>query len=282
MPEIQTYSDYRDFILACITEQKLNKTNFSYQHVANRLGTTKSYLKLVVDKKRQMSLNKVIPLCEYFKLSDFERQYFIFLYMKNTVKNAEIREFFNSILHSYLAFNRIKSHIQPSISQKASQTYVFRNWIVMAILSLARFGNYRHEAEWIQSKLGGPDIISLDEIKLAMAQVEKEKSIVSTAKGWARSEEVFVSPVNPSDIEDNQRFKIGLGRAATAIDWKGKSGLHRPNRFQMYAIDLAEPEVKELINLCDEFEEKIVALAKKTKNPQKVMFISNNVFSISQ
>lgn len=134
MKPIVKYKDYRDFILDKVQENKKKTNIFSFQMMASKLGTTKSYLKLVIDKKRQISLEKVVPTCKLFKLSDFERQYFIFLYLKNTVQDQGVKIFFEHILKSYEAYEREPPRHESNSVLKEDINSIFRNWVSMAIM----------------------------------------------------------------------------------------------------------------------------------------------------
>ena len=50
----------------------------------------------------------------------------------------------------------------------------------------------------------------------------------------------------------------------------------------MYCLGVTESESKELIALYDQLNEKINALSKAARNPERLFFISNNIFSISK
>ncbi len=228
-----------------------------------------------------MGLAKVVPLCEYFKLSFFEKQYFIFLYLKNTANEESAVEFFSSILRSYLAFNRNQEASEKMDELKSSQNFVFRNWVHMAILGLANLADYQHDKFWIQEKLGGDSLVSLLEIEASLNVIEGEGLFLISSAGVKRKNPTFISNVVPVDHEDWQRFKTGLFRACTALDKKGLTQLHRPSRFQMYCLSVTESESKELIALYDQLDEKIKALSKGARNPER-LFLFQIIFFQSQ
>ena len=96
--------DYRDFVEYFFLRQKSQNRNLSYQNTATKMGTSKSYLKLVIDKKRHMSIEKVGKFCDVFKLSDQERQIFLFLFLRDTCSDKLIKEIFKTTLYSFVKF----------------------------------------------------------------------------------------------------------------------------------------------------------------------------------
>lgn len=282
MKTIVEYEDYRDFILDKLQERKKKSKVFSFQLISSKLGTTKSYLKLVVDKKRQISLEKVVPICKLFKLTDFELQYFIFLYLKNIVKDQVVKTFFEHILKSYRAYEREPPRHESSTVVKDDINYLFRNWVSMAIMGLADFHNYEHTPEWIQKMLGGPQIISLLQVRRSMDMLVEKKFLIREKSAWRPQTNRFVSDLEPFDIEDFQRFKIGLNRAALSLDYVGKSMLHRPSRYQMHYLTLDEQSLEKVMKLYDQFEKKIIKISHQVEKANRVVFVSNNIFCVSE
>ncbi len=271
---IKKITDYRDFLKIRCDLMKSTSKNFSFQTLALKLKTTKSYLKLVIDKKRHISVDKIIPLSELFGFDQFETQYFVFLFLKNTAKDSKIKEFFASILRSYSATDRqFRSTVANEFTDQ--QNYIFRDWISMAILALMNRADYQNNASWILETLGGPKILKITDVERSLVKIENGGAIALT------QQTAFINHVNPTEIEEYQRFKTGLSRAALALDSKGKNSLHRPNRFQMYCLGLSKEDATELIQLYDQLDQKIIEIANRKTKTEKVMFVSNNVFSVA-
>jgi len=101
--DICRFHDYRELLAHLVLEKKRTQKNFSYQSFANKFGTSKSYLKLVVDKKRHIHMDKISSLCDFFGFNSFEREFFLFLFLKNVSEDPWVRDFFTSIQLSYVA-----------------------------------------------------------------------------------------------------------------------------------------------------------------------------------
>lgn len=281
MAEVSDFKDYRDFIKLRFEELKNSNPKFSFQKVASRIATTKSYLKLVIDKKRHMSLNKLLPLAKYFKLSAFETQYMIFLFLIATTKNTEAKEFFKSILASYLSFFRSKN-LAYNLKDVPDFKSVSHKWIQMAILELSSNREFKANADWLHKKLGGDAILLLKEAEDSLEFLIKNKLLVKSKDGFKRRSRNFLSDPSPFDIDDFQRMALsGLKRSELAVLQKGKSSLHRPNRHHNYCLSLSHEEVDEVMKLSEEFRDKFLKIAKNSKAHERVIFIQSHAFAIS-
>lgn len=294
---ISKFDDYRDFLNHKVLIA--NESHFSYQHFANKIKSSKSYLKLVVEKKRHISLNKIIRISEYFKLSDFEKQYFIFLFLKCTVKDDEIKEFFDTILAQYSgSYSQDEVHRSDqlkqsspektieknnnTIQQVANNNFIFRSWINLAIMGLARLPGYKHEADWIHEMLGGALIVKIEDVKYSMKILESNGSIYFSDDKALRNENPIIEGIKPFDLEDNNSFLSGLERTALFLKLKGKTSLHRPNRSHLYCLALSDEDIKKVLMLYDELSSKINLIDTASKNPKKLYWLSNHIFTLSK
>lgn len=279
--KISNANDYRDFIKSRFDSLREANKKFSYQQAANSLGTTKSYLKLVIDKKRHMSLDKVIPLSTYFKLSPFETQCFIFLFLKNTAKNAAIKEFFSSVLASYLVIGRSDRPF-PKLDDMPEYKSATHCWIQMAILELSKVKGFEANPKWIQDHLGGAKVLSLEDSQRSLDILIEKNLLIKTEDAYKSKFDMRPSSPTPLDIADFKALMLtGLKRTEIAINQKGESSLHRPNRHHTYCLQLSHDEAAEVMKLSDEFAGKVLQIAENSKNAERLMFLSSHMFAIS-
>src|SRR5690606_20726431 len=95
--------DYRDFLAFVVLDDKLANRKHSFEIYRRQLGTTRSYLQLVIAKKRHISLGKIPALCRLFKLESFEKQVLTYRFLRDTAEDAEMRSYFATILASLRA-----------------------------------------------------------------------------------------------------------------------------------------------------------------------------------
>lgn len=262
----------------------MSPRGFSYQMFAMKTKTAKSYLKLVTEKKRHISVDKVFRVCDFFDLNDFEKQYFLFLFLRDVSKEAEARAFFQTVLSAFKAHGtrRTKTAELHSItSSLKDSSLVMRNWIALAILGLAKFKNFDPDPHWIQEKLGGAKVLNLGEIRQTLKELEEHQFLVWQEGKLKRADDVKFFDDLPFDVEGYEQFQTGLHRTSLALKLRGKTTVHRPNRHQLYCLSLSRENLKELTRLYDEFETKFRELSQKPQEQEVLAFISNNVFALS-
>ena len=94
MAQINQFTDYRDFLFHRFSETKAARPTFSLQFCANQLGVSKSYVKLVFDRKRHITLQSLPLYTKLFKLTAKEKMYLSFLFCSTLATNEVLRKHF--------------------------------------------------------------------------------------------------------------------------------------------------------------------------------------------
>ncbi|MBO9667552.1 MAG: hypothetical protein J7501_12155 [Bdellovibrio sp.] len=95
---IGSYPDYRDFLKEKFVQEKAKKYTFSLQFCADKLDVSKTFVKLVLDKKRHFSLDTLPLLWDLFKLTEKERMYFTFLFCRTICRNELLKHQFDFVM----------------------------------------------------------------------------------------------------------------------------------------------------------------------------------------
>lgn len=99
MKQIYDYFDYRKFLVDYYNEKKSHKQTFSYQVLANKAGfRSKSYIKDVIDGKKNLSEDSIFSLGRALELTDQEFSYFKNLVLFNQARTHAQREHFFKLL----------------------------------------------------------------------------------------------------------------------------------------------------------------------------------------
>jgi uncharacterized protein (TIGR02147 family) len=94
MPNIFNYIDYREFLEDFYNEQKGQNKAFSYQYFANKAGfKSKSFIKLVIDGKKNLTADSIEKLNNVLKLTEKTFSYFNDLISFNQAKSVQERNF---------------------------------------------------------------------------------------------------------------------------------------------------------------------------------------------
>ena len=278
MKEIEKFDDYRDYIKYLFDIKKIENSKTSFQSFASKTKLSKSYLKMVIDKKRHISLDNIPILANYFNLNNRTKQLMMIKLMLLNTKSPDVENYFKSIYKSMLVQ---KQQTKKTIlsEKKDSLQYKLTD---MAILDIVRSPKLEKTDKWIQEMLGGSDIISIKEVRSSLNSLIKNEFIFKDKNGYFQSnvETVFSDP-SVWDDDGWSRFQLGLERAHLSLEFVGKTDLHNPCRYHMYSVGLSKKNIKVVTQLYDELKEKIEYLAEEKQDIEKIMFISNNIFSIS-
>lgn len=163
-PSIYDYLDYRGFLKDRFLEIKKRNPLFSYQSFSRLAGArSTSFLKLVMDGKRNVSDEGIGMIARGFRFSEPERKYFECLVKFNQAKIHEEKDrYFRE-----LAKNKRWIAAKPLA---AAQYRLLSHWYYVAILELVRVPSDRpKDASWIQKRLR-PEV-ELKEVKAAVAEL---------------------------------------------------------------------------------------------------------------
>lgn len=269
--------DYRDYLKSEFEKKKISNPKFSFMHFSKKIGVSKSYLKMLVDKKRHASVDKFLLIAEFFNIDNSLKQYFVFQILHKTAPSELSQNFFQSILNTLpvqRAFSQEKSNCNYS-------QHIFTNWLTLVIPDLLKLDDYEHHPKKIQEMLGGESIVSISDITSAIDHLTKNKLIYNKNGRWYDSKDIFFQDANAFDENSADRHLIGLDRSAIAIK-NINHPAHAPCRFHIYSLGLSHKNANKLTEMYDQLLEKIESLALKKQKIERIMFVSNNTFSISK
>lgn len=205
-PVVWKYSDYRIYLNDYVSWKKSDNAKFSYGYFAKVLGTTKSYLKLVVSQQRNISLDMIIKISTLLKHTHFERQYFLFLYLENYSEDTEMKVYFRAMLNNFVIDGAPRN---PVIELQDEKKYAaMRDWVMLSISGLAACKSYEHQADWIHRQLGGDVIVSKRQVREAMDDLVKRGVIEQDGTIWKLNVESQFRSANAFDMDQHQMYKM--------------------------------------------------------------------------
>lgn len=259
--------DYRDFLKHRFETEKAKNPKFSYQFCAKRLKTARGYMGLVIQKRRHITIDKVPPIAKLFAFSELEQEYFTFLFLKNAAKDAKLSRYFEVVLMNIYG-RELGAYRRPS-TQDAS---LFQDWLLMVIESMTQLPDFRPDPKWMQHRMG-LDNKELPAIQQAWKTLQA-KGLVSQAESGTKT--MHLSEPQSSDPNSRQIYRVGLRRTDEILE---NAFFYRPNHFHMLAISLNYEDEKKLIGWYIDFRDRIIELAKNSREPESVFFLSNNLFA---
>jgi uncharacterized protein (TIGR02147 family) len=142
MKKVFEYFDYQIFLHDFYEEKKKENACISYRYLGAKLHLDPGFLLKVIQGKQHLAQKSIPHLCDFFKFSEREKEYFQLLVCYNKSKSAtDIKLYFEKLVQ--LKDTRAKS-------LQASQYAFYQKWYhsaIHALLSIHPFNsNYKHLA----------------------------------------------------------------------------------------------------------------------------------------
>lgn len=132
--DVFQYSDYRKFLQDWLLKAKKEKKTSASQ-LAEVIRVHPTFLSQVLLGKKDLASDHWIGLCDYFDLTEIEKDYLNFVYLKNRAGTPTSKKFYqrkmDEILKKRLHLKeRLKDHRELSDSERA---IFYSSWIYSAI-----------------------------------------------------------------------------------------------------------------------------------------------------
>jgi hypothetical protein len=149
-------SDYRDFLLQHFNRVRAGNPSFSFQYCARRLKTSKSYLKLVTQRRRHITLSKITVLSDLLKLSEYDRKLLLYLFLRDVAKDAVLSRYFSEVIA------KMQSAHSADAALAAGAAFGPLNaggqWLSAVLMGLTQLHDFKPDVAWMQARLGRYDI----------------------------------------------------------------------------------------------------------------------------
>lgn len=150
MPIIYDYVDYRLFLKDFYNEQKSSNKAFSFKYFANKAGfKSKSFIKLVIDGKKNLTEDSINKLNAVLKLNDKAFSYFCDLVAFNQNQSVQHRNFY---------FDKIMQYNKRNAARKVlvQQYEIYSKWYFNAIRELVTILDFKEDYEILGKMLKPP------------------------------------------------------------------------------------------------------------------------------
>lgn len=277
MKKIFEYDDYRVFLKEVFEFKKEKTFFFSYQYCANKLNTSKSYIKLIIDRKRHMSLDKVNAVAVLFDIPEEDRRFFLLLFLYNTAQDKVLRESFFDILTKMRYLRKRDQDFSSQVVEDDKEN-LFNDWLKMAIHPLVKLSDFQEKPSWILDKLNNPAEITETQV-LNTIEIMIEEGLFERKEGRLEVCD-FVSSA-PTAFDDNffSIFKVGLFRAIDLID---NIEEHKPRNFNMLTLALNDEDIEKLHNKFFEIRDFAKQLSEKSSDQKHVILVNTHFVSLTK
>lgn len=267
-PDIYAYFDFRkylkDLTIFLKTEKKFNLRNFARQAGIK----APSYLKMVIDGRRNLTGKTVNKFCEALNISDRPKIYFEKLVLYNQTKNPDLKK---GYFEDLTALRPRSSHY---ILKKQHNRY-FSQPHYVTIREMVALKDFRENYKWIAKRCLPP--ISPSEAREAIKTLLELDLIKRDDKGRLVQTEGFIKTEdkNTEIVETYHFHEAMLDKARHAL------GILKQNERNYYALTLplTSKMYEEIIDDFYRFRDQIVEkVNSEDENPDEVYQINFQLF----
>lgn len=271
MQPIYEFIDYRKFLAALYEYKKANSSYFSYRYFSQKIGiNSPSFLKHVIDGKRNLTTQMIERFCSALDLSVREARYFRNLVLFNQAKTSGEKQEFYAVLRQMAGI--VKEKVIG-----ADQYDYFANWytpVIRELITLRPFGDdFVRIARMLKPR------IQPSEAKAAVTLLLRLKLIERTGDGGYRATDsaiVAESPVASVAIQAFTRAMLDLSRQAIDTaerDTRHLSGITMGISPEAYDVLAAEIEA---------FKDRVKVIVNRDRDSSRIYQLNIGLFPVSE
>lgn len=263
---VYDYLDYQSYL----RDHVFNSSKMSLGAISKRAsGISKSYLSLVLNNKRNISLKKVLTLGRAIGLKERELNYFEIMVRFNLAKINKEKEYYLN----QLVVNR-PPKIKTSIT--SDQYNLLRNWHCMVIRELVRLPGFQEDENWISLKL--KKRLTPKEAKIALGALINTNMLVRNQDGKLIPADRFIkTPDEVRSVIIQQYHKSCLANAALALEDPLET-----REFGSVNLVLSSEMIKKVKEMTKKYQEEIVRLTSTLDEKSMVCQLNIQFFTLSK
>ncbi len=271
MKGVFQFIDYRKFLESYYHEQKKRKRNFSYRFFAQKAGiTSPSFLKAVIDGKRNLTSRVIEKFCRALELNDKESKYFASLVHFNQAKTAGEKQEFYALLRS------MSGGVQEKIL-KAGQYDYFDKWYNPILRELICLYDFQDDHERIAKSLNPP--ITPSEVKKGIQLMMKLGLVDRKGDGTYMQTGAAISA-------DDSITSLALRSFMSAILDHAKLALHEIDKSERHISNLTlgvSPACYDiLVAEMKAFKDRVKAIVSRDEHSSRVYHLTLGLFPASR
>lgn len=268
----QAKSNYRDILKTILEDHKNKNINHSQSFYAQKIGTSRSYLNLVLTKKKHLSLEKLDLLCRVLKLSPD----LCLAVLRSFLRETSKQKYLTKALKNYItSFELIQKHNQVNLDVMARiDKQVLGSplkSIVLAICARDMSSAEIHESLHDKS-------IDRKMVQETLAWLVEQNYLQKTTlngEHFYLAKEAFLK-TDPSNLGP----KKYLPWLPVVADCLSHPELYRPGRIQSLTLSFDDEALAELSQELTRLADKILELSEKSKKT-KAVYVQNFVMTLA-
>jgi len=267
---IFNYTDYRKFLKDFYEDEKKRSDKFSYRFFSKQCGySSPNFLKLVIDGKRNLSIESIHKFSQFFKFNKDEKEYFLNLIHFNQASNTSDKETWAKNILQQSLFKR--SH---PLSREKFEYYA--HWYYVAIRELYGISNIRLTPEIIATKLTPK--VDISEVKKAIKVLIDLKLIKKINNYYKQTNEIITTGNEVSSVAVALHHKQMMELAFQSIETCDRSR----RDISGVTVSIGEDRIKDLKILIQNFRKSILELSESDQKKEHVYQVSIQMFPLTK
>lgn len=243
------YDDYKAWLNFELKQKIKENPLYSGNSFAKRLGVSQSYLSMILNGRRKLSIDKANDIAEKLKLSDSEKDFLIHLVKKDSTKFDDAKEFFDGKLNHIRSLNNF-SQLDIDLFNTIS------DWKSNAVYTLLGSDSGKFTIEDVSHKLG----LNISEVDEAIKKLISVELLVLEDGKYKRTNKNIIFCDSAIKSSALRKFhKEILKKANTAIenqsiDQRVINGATLPIDKEKYPIfkEKMQKFLEEIMSLCSD------------------------------
>jgi uncharacterized protein (TIGR02147 family) len=260
-------ADYREFLKSELASRFKKNPKYSLRARARQVGVSPATLSLVMKGTRGLSQDSALKVAQRLQLKRREQEYFCLLVQHASCANPELRESIHLRLTS----------ISPKRAPKDIDLDVFKtiaDWHHFAILELTQLPTFLLSAQTAARALG----IAKIDCELAIDRMKRLGLLKADEQGVLRKSHSKILTKSKSPNQALRSFhKQMLSKAIDSLETQTPD--EKIVGSETFAFDPSQ--ISEARELTEEFFQKMVALAAKSKNKSAVYHFGLQLFNLT-
>jgi hypothetical protein len=281
MREISEFDDYRDILGEAYAALKAKNPKISLSRIAKKVALDRSFLSMVLKKKRHLDIRRLGKLAEAFHVPENRMDYFYISYMNSQLGKVDQFNILSSIVNAY----RYSVKRNASLASPAGLRAMLKEQLDSGgdlsffLMGMADFPDFAPDPEWVRGCLFDKTI-TVKDIRQSLDFLLQKGFILQdpVSKRWRSSSVDFSG--NP--------FESKLGIPALLPYFKGlcafvaDSGAYKPFQAFAMAYSFDEEAIRELTKDLDALYAKAKALSERVKHPTHLVSLSSWLYSVAR
>ncbi len=260
-PEILRYHDYRLFLKDSYLHRKSLRNGFSFRQFASLVGLkSPNYLQLVIQSKRNLTVETAERIAKALKLNANETLYFLALIKESVAKSEE--ELTEARRQKMIAIKRLTVSTVPKAQQE-----VLTKWYHLLVRELVLFSDFQPTGDYISRRLGG--LITPEEAELSLRYlIEAGFVAVSENQTFALAE-----PVLSTGVSTFSRLQLQKLHAQMLSVWAKNIERLNFDRQEVHYLNIPirEEKIDELKRRIQTFQEEIIGWLQDETDPDRLV-----------